>query len=676
MFTSVPNGSKVEIQGITCNIPPEGWGIHVETGELAKVDVIKRSNKAKEQYWEAPYTVDDIADWNEWDEEEKARQEIDPGYIHPELNKVRQREWNRRLYGVWVYINGTPTYIPGIFYFFLSYWRCLDTENGLPDYRLIDLEYFYFWFWVALNPKAYGIIEIRKRRDGKSYRAACIMYEVISRSKQAHGGIQSKKMDDAQEFFQNKLISGFKSLPKFFIPEYDTAKGDTPKEALMFYRTSKKGESAKVSESKKVPELKSSITFKDRQAKAYDGWRLKFLVLDESGKVEVDVMARHAVVKYCLMDNRRRIIGKMIVTSTVEEIGVRYGFKKLWEGSNQHQIEKGSITKTGLFKFFVPASRSGDYDKYGVPDVKNTLEAIKADRDANADDPDELNAIMRKEPLSEKEAFMVKTTLCHFNPVALNEQLSIIGLKENLTERGNFVWKGGVRDCGEVVWQKVPAGRWEISYLPDTPNKITKRGDRLYPANDFEFIAGADTIDINLPKDEKRASKPAVLIRMRENSLTKNSPYCNAFVCKYIPFKRMKDATEFYEDLIKMLVYYGCSCLYERNKSRLGYYLEERGYKAFLITLPGEKEPGVHAGTESKTDMLELLQNDVKENVAKIYFADLIEDLLGFDISDSTVNDLSMAAGWCVYADKYRPKKQANGQVKDISTLFKLHKYA
>lgn len=671
MIKAYDKGSSIIIQGVEIFLPPVGYGVHPETGELHKVEILKRSPNKKDQYWEAPFTPDDIADWNEWYEEEKEQQEFIPDFIHPELQKVRQREWNRRLYGLWVWINGTPTYIPGIFYFFLSYWRCLDTENGLPDYRLIDLEYFYFWLWVTLNPKAYGMIEIRKRRDGKSYRAACIMYEVVSRTKQAHGGIQSKDEESAQEFFQNKLIAAFKSLPKFFIPEYDTSKGDTPKESLMFFRTSKKGKGAKVSENKKVPELKSSITFKNRQAKAYDGWRLRILVLDESGKVEVDVMGRHAVVKYCLMDNRRRIIGKMIVTSTVEQIGVKFGFKKLWEGSNQFQIEKGTVTKTGLFKFFIPASRSGDYDIYGVPDEVNTLKAIKEDRESKADDPDELNDILRKEPLSEKEAFMVKTTQCHFNPVALNERLGELGLLENVTERGNFIWKEKDK---EVKWEKSPIGKWEICHLPEQPNKVNHSGSRPRPANDFDYICGVDTIDINLPKDEKRASKPAAVIMKRANSLN-NSIYNGTFVCKYIPLKRMKDATEFYEDLIKMLVYYGCSCLYERNKSRLAYYLQERGYYQFLMYLPGEKEPGVYAGTESKTDGLELLQEHVRDNISKTNFSDLIEDWLKFDIADSTENDLSMASMWCVVADKNKSvRRKRDEELPDITTFFPLHK--
>lgn len=687
MFHPIPNGTKVTIQGVDCYLPPLGQGVHVESGEIGKAEIIKRNPNKKEQYWEAPHTEEDIAQWNEWYQEEKDENErrsklaIDAGrksddyeqFVHTDLLKIKQREWQRRMYGVWVYINGTPTYLTGTNYFYLSYWRALDTENGLPDYRLIDTEYFYFWQYVVFNPKCYGIIEIRKRRDGKSYRAACIVYETISRSKKANGGIQSKTKDDAEEFFTNKLIGAFKTLPKFFIPEYDTAKGDTPKGSLMFFRTAKKGEQAKISDDKKVPELRSSITFKDRQAKAYDGWRLKRLILDESGKVEIDVMARHAIVKYCVMDNKRKIIGKMIVTSTVEEIGVKYGFKKLWESSNQFQVEPGKMTKTGLLKFFIPASRSGDYDKYGVPDEKGTLSAIKADREALADDPDELNAIMRKEPLSEKEAFMVKTTLCHFNPVALNERLGELGLLENVTERGNFIWKDGKRD-GEVKWEKSPIGKWEICHLPDTPNRVNKIGSYLRPANDFDYICGVDTIDINLPKDEKRASKPAAVILKRANSLD-NNIYNGAFVCKYIPLKRMKDATEFYEDLIKMLVYYGCSCLYERNKSRLAYYLQERGYYQFLMYLPGEKEPGVYAGTDSKTDGLELLQDYVRDNISRTYFSDVIEDWLKFDISDSTENDLSMASMWCVVADKNRSVRRKRAEdLPDISQFFPLHK--
>ncbi len=678
MLYPIKDGGVIEIQGLKCHIPPVGWGVHIETGELQKIEIIKRSEIKREQYWVAPYTTDDIAKWNKWADEEyienerlselvKGTDKEPETYLHPGLLKVKQREWHRRKYGIWVYINGTPTYLTGIHYFYLTYWRAMDTINGLPDYRIIDLEYFYFWAYVVQDPKCYGIIEIRKRRDGKSYRAACITYECISRSKQAHGGIQSKNWDDAQEFFQNKLINAFKSLPKFFIPEYDTAKGDTPKEELRFFRTAQKGKDAKKSESSKVPELKSSITFKDRQAKAYDGRRLKVLVLDESGKVEIDVMARHAIVKYCVMDNRRRIVGKIIVTSTVEEIGIRFGFKKLWHSSNQYEKEKNGQTKSGLYKFFIPASRSGDYDKYGIPDEKGTLAAINGDRESLADDPDDLNAIIRKEPLSEKEAFMVSSGLCHFNPLAINNRIAELSYINTLTERVDYVWKNG-EPYTEVEEIKSKMGKWEICYSPEEPNNVNNKT----PLNN-KYICGVDPIDIDLPKDEKRASKPAAIIMKRFDILDQQNPFNKAFVCKYLPKRRAKAASEFYDDLIKMVWYYGCQLLHENNKNRLQYYFEEKGLLHFLIKLPGEKEYGINANTDTKASMLELTKEYVKENVDKTYFTELLEDWLEFDIKDSTPFDLAMAAGWCIVADKLRIIKN-KGKLQEITDYFTLYK--
>ena len=680
MFNPTKDSTVLEIQGIKVNVPPVGWGVHVETGELQKVEILKRSDKKLEQYWEAPYTPDDIADWNEWWQEEadenerrakEAQGEDYDQFLHPELLKVKQREWHRRKYGVWIYIKGIPTYLTGIHYFYLTYWRAMDTDNGLPDYRVIDLEYFYFWAYVVQDPKCFGIIEIRKRRDGKSYRAACIVYECISRSKQAHAGIQSKNWDDAQEFFQNKLINAFKSLPKFFIPEYDTAKGDTPKEELRFFRTAQKGKDAKKSESNKVPELKSTITIKDRQAKAYDGRRLKILVLDESGKVEIDVMSRHAIVKYCVMDNRRRIVGKMIVTSTVEQIGVRFGFKKLWLSSNQYEREKNGQTKSGLYKFFIRASRSGDYDIYGVPNEEATLEAIKADREALQDDPDDLNNIIRKEPLSEKEAFMVSSGECHFNSLAINNRIGELSYMENITEKGDFIWKEG-KLYTEVEWVKNKTGKFEISYLPTEANLVKNKR----PINGSKYICGVDPIDIDLPKDEQRASKPAAIIMKRFDITDQQNSYNKTFVCKYLPKRRAKAASEFYDDLIKMVWYYGCQLLHENNKNRLQYYFEERGLQGFLIKLPGEKEYGINANTDTKASMLELKKEYVKEQVNTVPFTELLEDWLEFDIKDSTPFDLAMAAGWCIVADKSSLIKRNVGELKEITDFFPQHKIA
>lgn len=666
MYSPIPNGTKKSIHGLLCNLPSVGHGIHSETGEMAEVEILKRSTNKKEQFWEPQPLPEEL---DEWKAQEEERQLNNPDYAHPELLKIKQREWHRRLYGVWYYNNGEPVYLTGQHYFYINYWQ-LDT--GLPDYRLIDLEYFYFWMYVTFDPKCYGIVEIQKRRNGKSFRASSILYETISRTKKAKGGIQSKTKDDAQDFFQDKLINQFKALPFFFKPTYDLAKGDTPKAELSFYHTAKKGKNKLQANVQKPKELQSTINFKDRQAKAYDGWKLKVLVLDERGKVDINVLEAHKVVKYCVMDNRRKVIGKIIVTSTVEQIGVKFGFKTLWKQSNQHERTKDGKTISGLYKIFIPAHRSGDYDKYGVPDEKNTLTAILSDRKAYEDNPDELNDLIRKEPLTEDEAFRISSAKCHFNIGKLNDQQDALNIMQNYKERGDFVWE---QIDKKIRWSKNAKGRWEICYLFEKLEEacnVIKRGSQFLPGNQLAYVTGVDPVDHDTTEDPTRQSKAAGLTLRRHNPFLEDHPYNKAFVCKYVA--RPEPASVFYEDMIKQCFYYGSPMLFENNKIRIKEYFTNRGYSNFLIHLPGKSEPGITSTTENKIALLEITQDYVDRHISKVFFPDIITDWMEFNILETQKYDLSMAAGWALVADGYRATRTNSNEQRKLTEYFKQHK--
>jgi hypothetical protein len=670
MFNKIEGGSTVVIQGLTCWIPPVGYGIHVETGEIKRVDIIKRSNVAAEQYWEAVELPIELEDWKAEEDEMK---KDNPTYVHQDLLKIKQREWHRRLYGVWFHNRGKDgksemRYLSGLHYYYLNYW---NLDIGLPDFRIIDWEYFIFWQYCVFDPKCFGLIEIRKRRDGKTYRATCILEECISRCADSHAGIQSKNKDDSQEVFQIKLIPPFQALPFFFKPTYDTTKGDAPKELLSFFRTAQKGKLATRRE--KIKELRSTIGFKDSKPKAYDGRKLKRLLLDESGKTEVNILNRHKVVKYCLMDQRRRVIGKMIVTTTVEEIGVRFGFKDLWKQSNQFEKEKGGSTKSGLYKFFIPASRSGDYDVYGYPEEKETLAAILADRKSFINEPDELNDLIRKEPLTEEEAFRISSQQCHFNVVRLNDRLDELSGMENYKERGDFYWENGIRDT-KVKWQRNTKGRWEIAWMFDKPEQTNNSphfGSSIEPGNAYQFVAGCDPFDHDTVEDYRRSNAASFVLK-RNDPFGENQEYNKAFVCKYLA--RPETANIFFEDMIKQCHFYGSPLLVEDNKPGLLRYFKDRGYSRFLIRIPGKKEPGIPSTQENKITGLEIMQDYVINFSDRMFFPDLIHDLIAFDVKDTQKYDLTMAALWTLMADMHRMAKRNMNEVKDINSIFKLYK--
>jgi hypothetical protein len=669
MFSPIQNGSEITIEGVKCYIPPYGYGTHSETAELKPVDVIKRSNKKEEQYWEYQPLPDDF------EEEvlvELKRQESDKDYIDPALEAIRSREWHRRLYGCWVWINGTPIYLTGLHYFYLNYWP-LDT--GLPDFRIIDLEKAYLWQVVVEDPKCIGMIEVRKRRDGKSLFAGCMLFECISRTKKALGGIQSKTDNDAASFFAKAIVNQFRELPSFFVPVWDTSSGNTPKGKLLFQHPSVKGKQATI---KKGAELKSMIDFRNSKPNAYDGEKTKRLILDESGKVPTNVVDRHLILKHCCLDHRRNVIGKMLITSTVEEIGVRFKFDKLWSENDQlHRMATDQRRSGELYCFFMPADRAGDYDKYGYPHQKETLIAIKADRELEKNNPDKLIKMMRKEPLSIQEAFRISTDFCHYNSIKINDRIDELSFATNIITRVNLTWENGVQ-CSKVLLTPSHNGRWHIctGFKFDDEsecNNVIRRGNSFEPGNVTKFIGGLDPYDHSRTEDNRR-SNAACLIRKKHNPFKEGDPYNKAFIVKYK--YRQDTAPLMYDDILKTCFYFGTPILFENQKNGIQKYFEERGCLSFLVHLPDYKEPGIPSTEDNKRFGVDLTEELINNDLDKVYYSDLLEEWLKFDINNTQIFDLSMAAMWCLVGDRNKVYKRDPAKLRPISDYIKKFKTA
>lgn len=203
MFKPIDNGTVEDIQGLKCHIPPVGWVNNMITGEMERRLIHSRSPKKKEQYWE---NVKLPKDYNKLREKELERQREDKEFFDTTLEQFRTQEWDRRLNGFWFYNNGTPTYITGLHYFYLNYWT-LDT--GLPKYRDTDRKYFYFLQYCIEDPECFGMVEITKRRQGKTFRGGVFLYEYTSRTKNAQAGVQSKTGSDAKTVFRKAVIQPF-----------------------------------------------------------------------------------------------------------------------------------------------------------------------------------------------------------------------------------------------------------------------------------------------------------------------------------------------------------------------------------------------------------------------------------------------------------------------------------
>lgn len=645
MFKPIKGGTvEVIYEHFKCQIPPFGYGVNMATGELEKVDEIRKTTKKKDQKWER----EPLPDWyKEKRKTEVRRQKADKDYVDQECEEYRAREWQRRLCGVWVAMNGVWVYLTGLHYMYVQWWVF---QSKYMNYRNVDREFFNVWRYVEEDPDCLGLIYITNRKSGKTAKSGVVEYEPISRTEGVHGGIQSMTDPEAAGVFDKAIIGPWKALPHFFKPTYDTSQGTHPKTELRFFKPSVRG--AKALEDDDTPELQSFIDFAARGVKGYDGPELFRYVSDECAKLkDVDINERHETVKFCTEINGE-FKGKFLYTTTIEEMeGGGKDFLDLVNKSNFNERNANNRTISGMFVLFLPAYRVHKFDEYG-----NSLDDLGKryfmnEREGKKNDEKGLASFIRKNPFTLEEAFRVDSDTCLYNAFKLNERDQFLSWNSQLTKRGNFTWKDGIKDS-KVEWHEDPNGRWEISWLPEEKdwNLVEKNGGLFFPRNTAQYISASDTYDHGSTEDN-RNSKAASFVKRRMNPLGEDGT-SRKYICKYHfrpPIPEMV-----YEDLIMQCFFFGCGILCESNKPGVLRYFLRRGYDAFLIRIPGYKEPGIPSTQENKREASLMVEAYIEQNILKMDFRDQIYQLLRFDITKTTKWDLAMATLWTEYADNYR----------------------
>jgi hypothetical protein len=699
MFYPIEGGSLYEVPDnafgfvFKCYLPPVGYGVNSMTGEVEATDIIKRSEIETEQYWER-FTLP--SDWKERRKTERERQKYDKHYVDPYLETIRSREWKRRLCGVWFW-NYNPrlkkselVYITGTHYFYATNWKF---QGKFMDFRINDMECWYVVKYIETDPNALGLNEITKRKLGKTARLGCWIYERTSRMANSHAGLQSKTDDDAWEVFKKAIVAGWKALPDFFRPIYDTNKGDDPNDELRFFNPSRRGKD--IDDEEQEPALESWIDFGASGEAVYDGPELDTYGSDESGKTKkpVNIIERQNTVRFCSEIDGEFKHRKQWYTTTVEiEEGEEdnYEFQELTAMSNALERDDNGRTISGLYTYFLPAYKGMYFDKYGFPDEErakvyllNTRRKLEEEGKLR-----QLSSFKRKNPMTFKEAFSADGTQTLYNPELLNDQLELLNWRTDLTERGNLKWykdspfeieiekQNGekVWELNKVEWVADPNGRFEKvkNWWPKQANQVVRQNGAFLPNNNFSYRIGYDTFKYDKTKSKRRSNAAAFAYQMKDDLFP--SEFDDMFVLRYSFRPESRRAANM--DVLMMAWLCGCQMLVERNAGdHYKEHLLEWDCGPFLMWLPGENEPGITTDGAGKTTqtICNYTEAYINEHIKKVFFKTLIRKengWMGFKIEDTEKFDEPMSAGITLIAVKGKQYKRASNQTTDIESLF------
>jgi hypothetical protein len=661
-------GEKFVIQAgtpreVTVHLPPIGKGlfynlfVDFDEGEILEfedvqdVEILSSSAIDKDQVWERPRP---IKDYKKRRRLELSSMQADPEYFDPELEEYREQEWHRREYGIWFMNNGAPTYLTGAHYMYLTHWRI---DIGFPKFRLPDLEYFYFIQWNIENPYSRGVIEMTKRRFGKTFRGGLFVYEYTSRNKKAYAGIQSKNGPDARnKVFGQAVIEPFQSLIDFFRPVVDESQGLRAKGNMRFFLMGKKGKLSidDILADDEGKELASWIEPRSQKASAFDGEKLHRYLRDECFKLEEeDIYETHEILKPCV-EIDGRIIGKMLYTSTVEEFNERSKIanKHLWNMSSADTIDLDSSmkeTSTGLWQFFVPDYKTMFFDKYGIPHEEKAREYFDAKRAQYVRNGNNkgLVSYIRKHPRTPEEAFWSSAGMCVYDEIRLRTTMqNLEPVEDDIVVRGDFEWiknDDGVKTM-KVKWKPRKNGPFRIARFPDEQeaNNIERRGNSWAPKNKVHYMIGVDPFDhdlVDLSIDNKPSDgAAAVYMKNRPD----DEDFNENFVAFYL-FRRPK-SSKFYDDMLKLAVFYGAEILYESQKPGIKGYFVDHECGRFLMRFDGKRH-GIAASKTFIEMLMEETENFLDDNYERVVFRLMLQDWLDYDPTDTRKYDLAAATG-------------------------------
>jgi hypothetical protein len=487
-------------------------------------------------------------------------------------------------------------------------------------------------------------------------------------------GIQSKTNADGKLVF-GKLVKSWQKLPLWLKP---IDSGETRPATILEFSEPR---TRSTSKEKKVYEevLGSSIDFRASEEDAYDGDELHTYFEDEFGKtVTINSDTRWGVVQYCLVIGSS-IIGKAIRTTTVEEMERKGGknAKKTWDDSMMSTLNEATGRTTSMLtNLFVPAdfgfsgihpiTKEPFVNEYGISNRKLATEYILSTW-ANLDG-EKLKAAQRKNPLILKHAFQLAdntgtfdqeiydyldTQKEYLNGTSITGERAPKGLRRNVTFYKDI--------DGLAKWRDDPKGNSSIVWDFEKPELTNARKQaemsRWKPMNTESFVGGCDPFAATILSG---AGSMGVLYIYRKGDA--NDPeWSGLLICRYAQRTRLVE--DFHKNVMIICQYYGCKVNYEADIPDFYETFCRHQYNNYVmwspkITIdPSRRNHTLRPGTLSKDafsfqKQFQVLVEYLISRWDKIYFIELIEQLIDFDVNDRTKSDdviamcMALVGGW------------------------------
>lgn len=546
------------------------------------------------------------------------------------------RELYRRKYGVW-FLNGiTPEYLTGHHYFFLQWMKLYGLNDRLlPEWRQSGYQYaeymeyqrdvFYLIEHVWMNKDILGLYIAKPKKTGITQLFAAYYLNKATTTRDAMMGVMSKGMTGAADVNMLFTIKGYDGLPPIFQPNIKE-RADTAGKLFFGEAALRNVKTAAGKERRKAlldaRPLDTKIYAAKTKEAGFDSPIMQDIEFDEfckywsENKKEPEIIFNRNIESVTVMGIYNGRCWIMNYPPEEDDLGFIQG-RKVYFDSKLSTIPKGGKrTKTGLIAHYISAlySYRSCINKYGKCNEKLAHELNQAERDKVKGDKKAFQAKIRQYSENEQECWAAAGAGSTFDLIRVGELKQPLQAEmqaERQFEDGRLEWENQLWEAGgHVLRPRKMFGK--IKWVPLTIQEI-ERGDvgrlRIYQHiphqhvmealrmgrdNDrnllapptYRYYGGADPTDY--------AAEGEVIEGSKNASYTLNFPdpaldnfykriASNIIISEY--FYRPQIADEFYEDLVKEILYFGKCVIVEANKKWVATKLIEDGLGRYMLVI-------------------------------------------------------------------------------------------
>jgi hypothetical protein len=521
-------------------------------------------------------------------------------------------------------------WIPGNYYFYLNFSKIHGLNPGAkrksmisPLYRDQDHEYYQEVHDAKENGR--GIIVLKARRKGFSFMNANILLHEWTCFPHSENGLGAQKEDYVQDF-RKKMLLSYNELPHQF---RNKILHNNEEIFMSGYKEKENGIWMERG-------TKSMIHFRVMEKpNAFRGTSLNFMVFEEAGEF-LKLKRSFESSEDCFKEGDV-FFGTPIIGGTSNNMEIESDdYMEMFYNAERYNLKPVFIKASKVFGSFFDMST-------GKSDVRGAEAYVKAEAERRkaTGDLQTYYSYLQENPLEVEHAFF-KSGATPFDLSKINSQIGNIMTNKNfdIVKRGKLDWPKNKE--GKTVFGGKPI--WIDDDGSLDANDINKE---MFPFEMIErpldgiknaHVAAVDPYHIDDELEEMKKggkadnkSKGSMCVYRR---FVDTNTVCELPVAFYTDRPYSKEA--FYENCLKMCIYYDARILVEYNddgflkyfiKNKMQRYLKERPRSADSPNSKATNKYGVHMKSFQKKLLTELVDEYVKKHHEDIYFLKLLNEL-------------------------------------------------